>query len=102
MPIAGVGLEDAVRQPDDCVEVALLQQVFLQPRLDALAEQRAVRQHHGGAAIGPSGAARSAPGTGQPSPACGNGAGSCFSMPSSSRPPKGGLVTTMSTRSDWV
>jgi hypothetical protein len=34
------------------VQVALLHQVFLQPRLDALAEERAVRQHHGGAATG--------------------------------------------------
>ena len=47
---AGVGLEDAIGQPDDGVEVALLHQVFLEPRLDAFAEQRAVGQHHGGAA----------------------------------------------------
>ena len=49
---AGVGFEDAVGQADDGVEVALLHQVFLEPRLDAFAEQRAVRQHHGGAATG--------------------------------------------------
>ena len=34
------------------MQVALLQQVFLEPGLDALAEQRAVGQHHGGAAAG--------------------------------------------------
>ena len=45
----GVGLEHGVGQADDGVEVALLHQMFLEPRLDALAEQRAVRQHHGGA-----------------------------------------------------
>ena len=33
------------------MEVALLHQMFLEPRLYALAEQRAVRQHHGGAAV---------------------------------------------------
>ena len=49
---AGVGFEDAVRQPNDGVEVALLHQMFLEPRLDALAEKRAVRQHNGGAAAG--------------------------------------------------
>ena len=48
----GVGFEDAVGQADDGVEVALLQQVFLQPRLDAFAEQGAVGQDHGGAAVG--------------------------------------------------
>ena len=31
------------------MEVALLHQVLLEPRLHALAEQRAVGQHHGGA-----------------------------------------------------
>ena len=45
----GVGLEDAVGQADDGVEVALLHQMLLEPRLHAFAEQRAVRQHHGGA-----------------------------------------------------
>ena len=48
----GVGLEDAVGQPDDGVEVALLHQMLLEPRLHALAEERAVGQHHGGAAAG--------------------------------------------------
>ena len=33
------------------MQVALLQQVFFQPRLDAFAKQRAIRQYHGGAAI---------------------------------------------------
>ena len=49
---AGVGLEDAVGQADDGVEVALFHQVFLEPRLHAFAEERAIRQHHGGAAFG--------------------------------------------------
>ena len=48
----GVGFEDAVGQADDGVEVALLQQVFLEPRLDAFAEEGAVGQDHGGAAAG--------------------------------------------------
>ena len=47
----GVGLEDAVGQADDGVEVALLQQVLLEPGLDAFAEERAVGQDHGGAAV---------------------------------------------------
>ncbi|MCY1466037.1 hypothetical protein D9M71_842600 [compost metagenome] len=45
----GVGVEHAVGQANDGVQVALSQQLFLDPRLDALAEQEAVRQHHGGA-----------------------------------------------------
>ena len=49
---AGVGLEDAVGQADDGVQVALLHQVFLEPRLHAFAKERAVGQHHGGAAVG--------------------------------------------------
>ena len=48
---AGVGLEDAVWQADDGVEIALLHQMFLEARLHAFAKERAVRQHHGGAAI---------------------------------------------------
>ena len=48
---AGVGLEDAIGQPHDGVQVALFHQVFFEPRLDAFAEERAVGQHHGGAAI---------------------------------------------------
>jgi len=35
------------------VKVALLQQMFLQPRLDAFAKQRAIRQDDGGAAAIP-------------------------------------------------
>ena len=49
---AGVGLEDAVGQADDGVQVALLHQMFLEPRLHALAEERAVGQDHGGPAAG--------------------------------------------------
>jgi hypothetical protein len=49
---AGVGLEDAVGQTHDGVQVALFQQVFLQPRLDAFAEQRCRRADDGGAAAG--------------------------------------------------
>ena len=48
----GVGLEDAVGQADDGVQVALLHQVFLEPRLHAFAEERAVGQDHGGPAAG--------------------------------------------------
>ena len=47
---AGIGFEDAVRQADDGVEVALREQVFLEPGLDAFAEEGAVGQDHGGAA----------------------------------------------------
>ncbi len=47
----GIGLKYRIGQADDGVEVALLHQMFLEPRLDALAEQRAIGQHHGGAAI---------------------------------------------------
>ncbi len=49
---AGVGLEHAVGQADDGVQVALFQQVLLEPGLDAFAKQRAVRQHDGGATAG--------------------------------------------------
>ena len=48
---AGIGLEDAVGQADDGVQVALLHQMFLEPRLHAFAEERAIGQHHGGAAF---------------------------------------------------
>ena len=47
---AGVGLEDAVGQPNDGVQVALLHEVFLEPRLHAFAEERAVGQDHRGPA----------------------------------------------------
>ena len=46
-----VGPEHRVGQADDGVKVALLQQVLLEARLHAFAEQRAVGQHHGGAAL---------------------------------------------------
>ncbi len=49
-PDAGVGFEHAVGQTDDCMEVALLQEMFLKPGLHPFAEQRAVRQHHSGTA----------------------------------------------------
>ncbi len=45
----GVGPEDRVGQADDGVEVALLHQMFLEPGLYSLAEQRSVGQHHRGA-----------------------------------------------------
>jgi len=43
---AGVGLEHAVGQPHDGMQVAFLQQVLLQSCLHAFAEQRPVGQHH--------------------------------------------------------
>lgn len=49
----GVGFEDAVRQADDGVEVALRKQVLFQAGFDAFAEEGAVGQDHGGAALGP-------------------------------------------------
>ena len=48
----GVGAEHGVRQAHKGVEVALLHPVPLQMGLHALAKQRAVRQHNGGAAAG--------------------------------------------------
>ena len=48
----GVRFEDAVRQADDGVEVALFHQVFLEPRLHSFAEERPIGQHHGSAAFG--------------------------------------------------
>ncbi len=50
---AGVGGEDAVGQADDGVQVALAEQLFLDPRFDAFAEQRAVGQDNGGTAVVP-------------------------------------------------
>ena len=44
---ARVGREDAVGQPDDGVQVELLQQLLLDARADAVAEERAVRHDHG-------------------------------------------------------
>ena len=49
---AGVGIEHAVGQPDDRVQVALVEQPLLDPRLDAFAEQRAVGQHDRAASAG--------------------------------------------------
>ncbi len=49
---AGVGIEDAVRQADDGVEVALGEEGFLDAGLDAFAEEGAVGQHESGAAAG--------------------------------------------------
>lgn len=48
----GVGFEHAVGQADDGVEVALFHQMFLEPCLDALSEQRAVWQDDGCATAG--------------------------------------------------
>ena len=42
---AGVGVEDAVGQADDGVQVALCEQLLLDAGLDAFAEQGAVGQH---------------------------------------------------------
>src|SRR5262249_32956654 len=47
---ARVGLEDAVRQPDDGVQVALFQQRLFETGLHALAKERSVGEHDGGAA----------------------------------------------------
>ena len=44
---AGVRFEDAVRQSHDGVEVALLHQLFLEPCLYALAEERSVGKNDG-------------------------------------------------------
>jgi hypothetical protein len=49
---AGVGIEDAVGQADDGVQVALGEQGFLDAGLDAFAEEGAVGQHESGAAAG--------------------------------------------------
>ena len=46
-PDGGVGTEHGIGQAHDGVEVTFLHQVFLETGLDALAEQRAVRQDHG-------------------------------------------------------
>jgi hypothetical protein len=47
---AGVGVEDSVGQADDGVEVALVEQGFLDAGLDAFAEEGAVWQDESGAA----------------------------------------------------
>src|SRR5690606_573569 len=46
----GIGGKDAFAQAHDGVQVELLQQVGLDARADAVAEQCAVRHNHGGAA----------------------------------------------------
>ncbi len=51
-PDAGVGFEDTVGEPNDGMQVALFEQVLLEPGLDALAEQAAVGQDHGSTATG--------------------------------------------------
>ena len=48
---AGVGIEHAVGQADDGVQVALFQQGLLEAGLHAFAEQKAIGQDHGGAAL---------------------------------------------------
>ena len=50
-PDRGVGAEDGVGQAHDGVQVALLHQMLLEAGLHAFAEQGAVGQHHGGAAV---------------------------------------------------
>ena len=49
---AGVGIEDAVGQADDGVQVALGEEGFLDAGFDAFAEEGAVGQHEAGAAAG--------------------------------------------------
>src|SRR5208283_2290788 len=49
---AGVGAEDAVGQANDGVQVALVEQLLLDPGLHTLAEECAVRQDDTGAAAG--------------------------------------------------
>lgn len=44
---AGIGRENAVREPDDGVEVALRQEYLLDPGLDAFAKEGAVREDDG-------------------------------------------------------
>ena len=43
----GVWLEHAVGQTNDGVEIALFEQMFLQPGLHISTEQRTIRQNHG-------------------------------------------------------
>jgi hypothetical protein len=47
----GVGREHALGQADDGVQLAVAQQQFLQRAFDAIAKQKAIGQHHGGAAV---------------------------------------------------
>lgn len=88
-------------QPYNGVQVALFYQVFFEARLNALAKERAVGQHNGCASIGLGMRTMSARKRSAVSRVwkC---FGKLLSMPSSSLPPKGGLVSTTSTRSDCV
>jgi hypothetical protein len=47
---ARIGSEDAVRQADDRVEIKILEQLFLDPRANPVAEQCAIGYDNGGAA----------------------------------------------------
>src|SRR3546814_6797919 len=47
---SGIRIEDAVRQADDGVQVALRHQLLLDARLDAFAKECAIRQDDSGAA----------------------------------------------------
>src|SRR5690606_22615183 len=51
-PDAGIGVEDAIGQADDGVQVALGEECFLDARLHALAEEGAIGQDDAGAAAG--------------------------------------------------
>src|SRR3546814_2331099 len=42
----GIGLEHGIGQANDGVQVALLEQMLLEPGLHAFAEQGSVREHH--------------------------------------------------------
>ena len=97
---AGIGSKDAFGQADDGVQLAVSHQQFLDPGLDAFAEQNAVGQDHGGATallleqlLDDQGEEHVGGFTGvdvgRESPP----------TPSSSMPPKGGLVMTQSTLS---
>ncbi len=96
MPVYGI--EHAVGQADNRVQIALGEKRFLDARLHAFAEERAVGQHQAGAAAG-----LQEPHQQHEEKVGGltvrNSAGKLASMPSSSMPPKGGLVTITSTRS---
>ena len=97
--------EHPVRQPDHGVEVEVLDKLLLDPRRDAVAEERAVRHDDPGTAAG----LRSWPGrrslrmmswrnSSAVSDVC-LSSGKLRWMPFSSSPPNGGLVTITSTRS---
>ena len=48
---AGVGRKNAIRQPDNGVQVEILEQFFLNAGAHAIAKQCAVRHDHGGARL---------------------------------------------------